>query len=628
MCGIVGITGNDFSKINLSNVIDTLSHRGPDDKGFELIDDLVFLGHTRLSVIDLSPLGHQPMSNESKTVWITYNGEIYNFQEIRAELEKKGYRFKSKSDTEVILHLYEEKGESCVNDLNGMFAFAIYDKQKQKMLLARDRLGIKPLYYALQNSKFIFASEIKAILATNLIKKEINYQAIDNYFSFLFVPCPETAFNSIKQIPPAHFLSLDLKSMNFKLQQYWTPLQDKPFQGSYDDLQSELKFLLNDSVKSQLVSDVPIGVFLSGGIDSSILANLASKNSSSRLKTYTTVFKGNDFKLYDESEAARKISRLIGSEHTEIEIENPSPEAILDLITCFDQPFANPTFYLSYLISKATKKHVTVALSGVGGDELFGGYPRYKALPYAKFLRIFPGVFNKLFTEITNLIPESATSHFPRRIKLLARGIGVPLAEQYLRWSYYLSDDQKKSLLEPTFSRNALLIKSTNIINSYLSEVSSRDILNRIQYVDLNTFLLDNLLEYTDKTSMAHGLEIRVPYLDHRIVELSFKIPQKYKIHGKKSKYILKESFKDFLPEEVLNSPKKGFCAPMSIWINEHFDYYFDNLLTCDYLKKQGIMDWDTIQLLRKHHKMKIRDNSMELFGIIMFDSWYKKYFN
>lgn len=628
MCGILGIVGNDISEDRFEEALDLLKHRGPDDSGVICLDNKVLLGTRRLAVIDLSPLGHQPMSNESKTVWITYNGEIYNFQKVRAELEKKRYKFKSKSDTEVILHLYEEKGESCLNDLNGMFAFAIYDKQKQKLFLVRDRLGIKPLYYTLQNNNFVFASEIKAILATNLTKKEINCQAIYDYFSFLFVPCPETAFNSIKQIPPAHFLSLDLKSMNFKLQQYWTPVQDKPFQESYDDLQSELKFLLNDSVKSQLVSDVPIGMFLSGGIDSSILATLASNNSSSGLKTYTTIFKGNNFKLYDESQAARKISKLIGSEHAEIEIDNPSPEAVLDLITCFDQPFANPTFYLSYLISKATKKHVTVALSGVGGDELFGGYPRYKVLPYTKFLRIFPEVFNKLFTGTTNLIPESATSHFPRRIKLLARGIGVPLAEQYLRWSYYLSDDEKKSLLEPTFSRNALLIKSTNIISSYLSRISFSDILNRIQYVDLNTFLLDNLLEYTDKTSMAHGLEIRVPYLDHRIVELSFKIPQKYKIHGKKSKYILKESFKDLLPEEVLNSPKKGFCAPISIWINEHFDYYFDDLLTSDYVKKQGIINWDTIQLLRKQHKMKIRDNSMELFGIIMFDAWHRKYFN
>ena len=632
MCGIIGVVGNNLNKDKLIGAVDLLSHRGPDDKGYLSDNNLVFFGHTRLSVIDLSINGKQPMKSEDGNLWITYNGEIYNFKKLRAELENRGYGFKSQTDTEVILNLYKEKGRECVRDLNGMFAFAIYDKKKQELFIARDRLGIKPFYYALYNNNFVFASEIKAILACGMIPKEVNWQAIYDYFSFLFVPCPATAFEHIKQLPPAHCAVLDLSQMKFNLSSYWTPYEvnngSKESLIDYEDLKFSLGTLLNDSVASQLVSDVPLGLFLSGGIDSSILALLAAKNSTSRLKTFTVIFEDKDLELYDESIYAKKVSDVVNSEHIEIALGIQKPDSILELIDCFDQPFANPTFYLSYLISKATKKHVTVALSGAGGDELFGGYPRYKALPYAKALSSVPKLLSRCVREFASLIPENNFSHLPRRIKLFVRGMGESLSEQYLQWTYYLSDDEKALLLKPMLAKKALLTKSTNIITSYLSEISSKDLLNRIQYVDLKTFLLDNVLEYTDKTSMAVGLETRVPYLDHRIVELSFKIPQKYKIYKGNLKYILKETFKDLLPREIINAPKKGFCAPVSLWIDKHFNYYFDNLLTCDYVGKQGIMDWDVIQLLRNQHKLKKRDNSMQLFGVIMFDMWYRKYFS
>ncbi|OGI19102.1 MAG: asparagine synthase (glutamine-hydrolyzing) [Candidatus Melainabacteria bacterium RIFCSPHIGHO2_02_FULL_34_12] len=626
MCGIFGVAGSHINENTLIRVVDSLTHRGPDDKGYINLDEKIFFGHTRLAVIDLSSLGKQPMIVENGKICITYNGEIYNYAQIRKELEKSGYSFKSNTDTEVILHLYEQKGEKCLEDLNGMFAFAIYDKEKQQIFLARDRLGIKPLYYACYNNQFIFASEIKAILSANILPRQVNWQAIYNYFSFLFIPCPDTAFEYIKQIPPAHYLIYDLKKTSFKLIKYWSPFNGNLKNNNYEDLKEELTCLLEDSVKLQLVSDVPLGLFLSGGIDSSILALLASKYTSSKLKTYTAIFKGKDYELYNESDNARKISNLITSDHTEVEIDVVDPDKVLDLITCFDQPFANPTFFLSYLISKKMKEHISVVLSGAGGDELFGGYPRYRMLNYAKMLSLVPGFLNKQISEISNLIPESDISHLPRRIKLFLRGAGHSFPEQYLRWTYYLSDNEKANLLRPLLEKESNLTKSVNVINSYLTRADSNDLLNKIQYVDLNTFLLDNVLEYTDKTSMAFGLETRVPYLDHRIVELSFNIPAKYKINHSVTKYILKDIFKKSLPPEVINAPKRGFCAPISKWIDLSFNYYFDNLLTENYVSNQGILDWETIQLFRNRHKLRKRDYSMELFGIIMFDVWYRKY--
>ena len=633
MCGIIGATSTSLFefKNKFESIVDLLHHRGPDDKGSVLLDDVVFLGHTRLSVIDLSIAGRQPMSNEDGSLWIVYNGEIYNFQELRDTLRKRGYKFRSQTDTEVILHLYADKKEECVKDLNGMFAFAIYDKKKQQIFIARDRMGIKPLYYSVYNSHFVFASEIKAILATNIVPKEINWQSIYDYFSFLYVPCPQTAFRGIEQIPPAHYLTYNLKEKKIKLAPYWNPCSSLSGNSislkTYEELKHDLSSLLEEAVKLQLVSDVPLGVFLSGGIDSSILSALAAKNSTQKLKTFTVIFEGKDIEPYDERQYAQLVSKSIGSEHTEVVVQISKPDEVLDLVSCFDQPFANPTFYLNYLISKVTKKSVTVVLSGAGGDELFGGYPRYKVLQFAKVLNLAPKFLSKSCSRIAELIPESNFSQMPRRMKLFLRGIGESLPEQYLRWTYYFSDEEKNHLLQPLLTRNGLFRKSTSIIDSYLSKFTRGDLLNKIQYVDLNTFLLDNVLEYTDKTSMAFGLEVRVPYLDHRLVELGLNIPQNLKIRGKDSKFILKDTFKNLLPSEIFKAPKRGFCAPISIWIDKYFDFYFDDFLTQNYIKNQGIMNWDYIQMLRKHHKLKMRDNSMELFGIIMFDVWYRKYF-
>lgn len=632
MCGILGITNYSLSSGKLNDIVDILQHRGPDDNGSVFLDNLVFLGHRRLSIIDLTPAGKQPMSNENGDIWLTYNGEVYNFLRLRQDLEAHGHKFKSRTDAEVILHLYEEKGKECVKDLNGMFSFAIYDKKKEEIFLARDRLGIKPLYYAFLNNIFIFASEIKVILSAGIIPKEINWQAIYDYFSFLYVPCPETAFQDIYQLPPSHYLIFDLKKQKFDLTCYWKPwnyqTQRKDEVDSYQGLKQELRFLLEDAVKHQLISDVPLGIFLSGGIDSSIIAAIAAKNYPGKLKTFTVVFEGEGIKPHDDRQYAKRMSEALGAQHSEIGVSVSRSEEVFDLIKFFDQPFGNPTFYLSYLISKVTREFVKVAISGAGGDELFGGYPRYQALRYARALSLIPRMMNQPLLNLAGLMKENPDNLFPRRMKLFLRGVGEELAEQYLRWTYYFSDIEKEKLLAPLLKKAPAVRMSVEIIKDYLGEAPNPDTLWRMQYVDLKTFLLDNVLEYTDKMSMSVGLEARVPFLDHRLVELSFKVPGEFKIKGKETKFILRDAFSHLLPKEILQAPKRGFCAPISIWMEKHFDFYFDKVLTKDYAEKQAVFNWDYIQRLRREHKLKKKDNAMELFGIMMFDIWHKKYFS
>ncbi len=636
MCGLCGVVGSSADTAQLERAARTLDHRGPDDHGSVCLDGPMFLGHTRLRIIDLSPAGHQPMRNEDGTVWIIYNGEIYNFMELGEELRRAGHRFRSRSDTEVILHGYEEWGiEELLSRLNGMFAFAIADTRRHsqpELFLARDHVGIKPLYYTLHGGVFAFASEIKALLALDLAPREVDWQAIYDYFSFLYIPYPRTAFRGISQLAPGHYLTCRAPGGSVNLRRYWDPIRDggsrTPAQaGSQDEVQEELRPLLEDAVRRQLVSDVPLGVFLSGGIDSTILTALAARATPGRLKTFTVLFEGEGIAPHDETEYARRVSRHYDTDHHEIVVDLSDPRKLIGLISCFDQPFANPTFYLSYLISQKTRDHVTVALSGAGGDELFGGYPRYRALAYSGLLGALPHRMERGVTDLLRLFPEHYDSQSLRRVKLLARGIGREFPEQYLRWTYYFGDEEKEGLLAPLLSKVGPREPSVRVVERYLDEARDlADLPTRVQYLDMHTFLADNILEYTDKSSMAVSLEVRVPFLDRRIVEWSLRLPWAWKIRNGISKYVLRAAFRDLIPAENLWAPKRGFCPPLAVWMERSLDRYFDEWMRAEDVRKQGVFDWGTIQRLRQEHKLRRRDNSMELLGIIMFDVWYRQY--
>ena len=623
MCGICGITGSgDYNAIERMTA--TLEHRGPDDGGITRFPDArLDLGHRRLSIIDLSPRGHQPMANETGRIWISFNGEIYNYRELKRELDPARHQFASDTDTEVILHLYEERGVDAFRALNGMFAFALYDAEKARLFLVRDQLGIKPLYYIDVNGRLIFGSEIKAILASDVFSPEIDWQSASDFFSFLFVPAPRTIFRGIQQVPPAHWLEYDLHSHRIvSVKRYWS-VQSKV---SSDEgaLAEQLREVMTDAVEKQLISDVPLGAFLSGGIDSNVIVGLMAERANKPVRTFTVIFDEPGMAYYDERVEARRISEKFATEHTEITIDLSQPEEMLDLVEYFDQPFGNTTLYLTWLLSRETRRSVTVALSGAGGDELFGGYPRYRAVQAARWLKMVPRPAARAALAVLSLWPDDFTDRRLHRMRALLDGMDPDPARQYLRWVYYLDEDRKSKLLA---HRNGALLPAHRVLAEHLAQMPDEwDDGNRFSFLDVETFLPDNLLEYSDKMSMASSLELRVPYLDPRVVELAFRMPFSFKLRGGESKSIMRKAFADLIPTENLRMPKKGFNVPLGAWMRTKFDRYFDERLQRDYIEREGIFDYDYIAHLRDEHRRGRRDNAYELFAVLIFDTWYRKY--
>jgi asparagine synthase (glutamine-hydrolysing) len=624
ICGIVEATGRSL----IERMTASLVHRGPDDGAVEIFpeNDLA-LGHRRLSVIDLSPRGRQPMSNEDGAVRISFNGEIYNYRELKAALDPARHHFASETDTEVILHLYEERGVEAFKALNGMFAFALYDSRRERLFLVRDHLGVKPLYYAEANGRFIFGSEIKAILESGAYTPEVDWQSVHDFFSFLYVPAPRTIFRGVHQLPPAHWLEYDLRSRRIaQIESYWNVAEwgDKDQRADERELQSELRLLMSDAVRKQMISDVPLGAFLSGGIDSNVIVGLMARHSAKPVKTFTVLFDDAELSYYDERDEARRVAEKFSTEHHELPIDLKHPEEMLDLVEYFDQPFGNTTFYLTWLLSRLTREKVTVALSGAGGDELFGGYPRYRAVKAMKALRFMPRVAARAALAALSPLQDSFADRRLHRLRALLAGLDRDPARQYLKWVYYLDEERKSKLLRP---RGDQPLPAHRILQSHLNRIpESWDDGNRFSYLDVETFLPDNLLEYSDKMSMAWSLELRVPYLDPRVVELAFRIPFKFKLNGSGSKVILRRAFADLIPPENLRAPKKGFNVPLGNWMRTKLDRYFDELLPRDYVRREGVFDHDYIAHLREEHRRGRRDNGYELFAILIFDAWYRKY--
>ncbi len=626
MCGICGIAGNHNPSV-IEAMTSSLTHRGPNDGGTEIFTrHKLALGHRRLSIIDLSPSGHQPMSNEDGSVWISFNGEIYNYRELKAALDPQRHQFASQTDSEVLLHLYEELGVEAFKRLNGMFAFALYDAHSERLFLVRDHLGVKPLYYTEANGQLLFGSEIKAILAAGVYSPEIDWQSAHDFFSFLYVPAPQTIFRGICALPAAHWLEYDLRSRRImRIERYWD-VADWGRAGADDDeteLSIELRRLMGDAVEKQMVSDVPLGAFLSGGVDSNVIVGLMAQHSQ-KVKTFTVLFDEPEMTYYDERAEARRVADKFSTEHHELTIDLSRPEEMLDLIEHFDQPFGNTTFFLTYLLSRYTRETVTVALSGAGGDELFGGYPRYRAVQAMKYLRFVPRVAAKAALAALSFQKDDFNDRRLHRARALLAGLDRDPAQQYLKWVYYLDEERKARLFGKTVNGN---LASHRVLQNHLDAIPDGwDDGNRFSYLDVETFLPDNLLEYSDKMSMAWALELRVPYLDPRVVELAFQIPFSMKLNRAGSKTILRKTFADLIPPENLSAPKKGFNVPLGNWMRTKLDRYFDELLPRDYVRREGIFDYEYIQQLRDEHRRGRRDNAYELFAVLIFDAWYRKY--
>lgn len=612
-------------------------HRGPDDFGLYLNFDTshsapspmpwhVGLGHQRLSIIDLSEAGHQPMSNEDGSVWITYNGEIYNFKELRQDLEKRGHRFKSNTDTEVIIHGYEEWGLNCLDKLNGMFAFGIWDNRNQILVLARDRFGIKPLYYCIYDKGIAFASEIKSLLQFPQIPKQVNLDGIPRYLTFLWVPDPETLFKDIFKLPPGHYAVF--KDGKLIIQQYYDLMFEEIGPDDEKYYIGRLVEILRRSVKRHLISDVPLGIFLSGGIDSSSLLALTA-NQSNRVTTYTVGFGSEALKyeiVPDDVKYARRVAGLFPTDYNEI-ILNPDVVSLLPkLIWHLDEPVADPAVIASYLICKSAKEKLTVLLSGMGGDEVFAGYPRHLGSRIASIYNTIPGTIrNHIINPIVTLFPGQKGGilrGFYRNAKKFIRSASLPFEEQYVGFCSYYDQNELQLVLT-----NDLRFNPGEKHLAYLEKVKYLHNINRMLYLDLKTFLPCLNLTYTDKTSMAASVEVRVPFLDRELVEFSAKIPPKFKLNHFARKYIFKKAMKGILPKEIIHRKKAGFGAPIRswLWLTE-LRAMIRDFLSEENIRKRGLFNYPEVKKIIEDGFSGKEDNSLRIWAFLTFELWLRTF--
>ncbi len=647
MCGICGKVILNSGKVPeelIRRMCASFSCRGPDDEGIfiqhlgnpEAPHISVGFGHRRLSVMDLSSAGHQPMSNENQRIRLIYNGEIYNFRQLKKYLEEKGHIFKSAADTEVILHLYEEEGISCVRRLNGMFAFALWDENRQRLWLCRDRIGIKPLVWCRNGQHFAFASEIKGLLCDPLIPKELDNEALQMYLTFSYIPAPRTIFKGIRKLEPGH--SLLLEKGNIEIRKYWdipeADSSDTVSDFSASDIKgykSRIVSLLREAVKDRMIADVPLGAFLSGGIDSAIIVALMSDCSPKRVQTFSIGFSDGDF--LDESPYARKSAEYWNTDHHEIRISSRDMLSVLpDVLETFDEPFSDSSAIPTFIISRETRRHVTVALSGDGGDELFAGYRSYLAHYWLEKYMKIPALFRRSILEkMLNSFPDARDSRFPdyiRRMKKFIRSSQGCFARRVLT----LNEIAPARIRQRILDRGAFPGRNTDADTAFhwtrqQLQTFKGDPLNAVLYADMKHSLPGDMLTRVDWMSMKHSLEVRVPFLDHRVVELAFRIPGHLKLFKGRSKYILKESFRHMLPKFLYRRPKTGFEIPIGKWLRNDLAFLSDQYLSPAKIKEQGIFDEKTVRGLLRNHMNHKTDTSWILWNLIVFGYWFDRYY-
>jgi asparagine synthase (glutamine-hydrolysing) len=635
MCGICGkidLTGKAVPPDLLRSMTASFAYRGPDDEGF-FCEGPVGLGHRRLSIIDLSPAGRQPMTNEDASLRLVFNGEIYDFEGIRKDLASRGHTLKSLTDTETVLHLYEDEGTACLKRLNGMFGFALWDARLQRLWLARDRLGKKPLVYYWDGKRLIFASEIKALLVDPDVRREIDFQALDLYLTLNYIPAPWTIFKNIRKLPPAHHLLFE----NGKLSIH--PFWDIPANGgeaerastnslTWDQSKERLRELLQASVRRRLIADVPLGAFLSGGLDSSIVVALMARQSTRPVKTFSIGYE--DLPLFDETRYAREVARWNGTEHYEFKLGYKDIlDAFPKVLDIFDEPFADSSAVPTYIVSRETRRHVTVALSGDGGDELFAGYRMYLGEVWAKHYAKVPGALREsLIAPLVASLPDARDKpglERIRRVKKFLRGMSLSFPERFCGWREIFPFSTRQSLLRRPPERNAYL----ELIRQAVEDKKGlfpQDRINLMLYLDVKGLLPGDMLTKVDRMSMANSLEVRVPFLDYTLVEYVFGLKGSAKLGAWKGKRILIEAFKDLLPPLLHNRPKRGFEMPIGAWLRKELQFLIEEYLRKDRIEKQGILESRIIGGLISDHMSGRQDTSWELWNLIVFERWYEKY--
>jgi len=628
MCGIFGlfsVSGQlDITKFSLPGATEVLKHRGPDDYG-HFLGTQVYLGHRRLSIIDLKT-GKQPIFNEDGTKCIIFNGEIYNFKEIRQDLESRGHRFITNSDTEVIIHAYEEWGKACVEKLRGMFAFAIWDFTDKKLFLARDRLGIKPLFYAPQRDIFYFASEMKAILQCEDFPREIDTDGLASYFTISYIPAPLTIFKHIRKLPPGH--TLTLKNGEIKIQRYWD-LHFRPDRSkSPDYFIAGFMGILEEAVDLRMISDVPIGAFLSGGIDSGVIVALMSKLSSDPVHTYCMGFGGNVGGYFDERKYARQVASRYGAIHKEYEVFPDVSSIIQDIVLSFDEPFADHSTIPSYYLCKTTRENVKVALSGLGGDELFGGYERYLGFKLSILYNMLPWPLReKVIRQLIEKIPERADGHYTvNHLKRFVRSASLPHDLRYFGFLAMLEKSRNSSIFAEPEKYTSGFDHCRNIILAHFNSNNANELLERVFYCDIKSYLPDDILACTDRMSMRHSLEVRVPFLDHKLMEFCATIPHEMKIKLWDKKHILKTAALNILPKEVVTHRKQGFEGPMTRWLQTDLKPYVLNVLSKKNLNKHGMLNYDLLKTILDEHFSRVEIHDKLIWSLVIFQTWYNLY--
>ncbi|MCA1594725.1 MAG: asparagine synthase (glutamine-hydrolyzing) [Acidobacteria bacterium] len=625
MCGIVGVVHRDERAVDgelLARMNEAIRHRGPDEDGFYL-KGRVGLAMRRLAIIDLAG-GQQPIHNRDRTAWIVFNGEIYNYREVREHLEKLGHSFYTDCDTEIIVHLYDRYGADCPKHLRGMFAFAIWDERKEELFLARDRVGKKPLLYAQAGSKFIFGSEFNALLQHPDISRDVDREAIHHYLSFMCVPAPLTAYRSIRKLEPGHSLRLT-RDGEVKIERYWQPDFSKKLKISEEEAGERAVEILREAVRVRLMSEVPLGAFLSGGIDSSTVVALMSEESSEPVKTFSIGFEEQDF---SELHHARRIAEHVSADHHEFIVRPDAMEVLPTLVEHYGEPYADSSAIPTYYVSRETRRHVTVALNGDGGDECFAGYERYAAMRLSETYRRLPGLLREnVIRQVAEMLPSSELRRGRvRSLQRFLRAASLPPVDRYLRWVSVFDPQAKAALYSDDFLRETAGHDVRQWLAPWFARANGAGVVDASLLTDTMTYLPNDLLVKVDIASMAVSLEARSPFLDHHVIEFAARLPENLKLRGLTTKYLLKRALKKLLPTENLTRSKMGFGVPIGHWFRGQMQGFLRETLLSERSLKRGFFRPEAVARLVEEHTAGQKDYAHQLWTLLMLELWFQRF--
>jgi asparagine synthase (glutamine-hydrolysing) len=601
---------------------DSIWHRGPDDEGF-LVRDRVGLGMRRLSIIDVAG-GRQPIHNEDKSVWAVFNGEIYNYHELRDDLQRRGHHFYTQSDTETIVHLYEEYGDEGVARLRGMFAYALWDERRNHLLVARDRLGIKPLYYGRFDGRLFFSSELRAFARVPGFPRVLNEASVQRYLAYLYVPGPETIWRDIVELPPAHYLTYDGDAVS--THRYWDVEYREGEHRSPAEWREQFLAQFRDSVKCHLMSEVPLGAFLSGGVDSSAMVAVMAQESSKPVKTFSIGYEG-EGAFQDERAYARIVAERYGTEHREFVVSPDAAKLLPDLVATMEQPFADSSVIPNYYISKLTREHVTVALSGLGGDEIGGGYQRYLGMLWAERYARLPGLLRPRWLEaaVSRLPDVRSGRRWIDQAKRFFATARLGAADRYAAMVTTFSPADRSRLLAPDFRRQVGPDDAERLVTRVFGSRHADGVLHAAMRADLDSYLVGDLLTLADRVSMRHSLEVRVPFLDHPLVEFMATAPARLKVHGRSKKVLMREAFRGLLPATILDRRKMGFSIPLALWLRTDLRATMEEILSEREVRRLGYLDAAEVQRIKAEHLAGRTNHESKLWALINLVSWHRQ---